>query len=314
VATLEGHTNNISSVCFHPQLPVILSGSEDGTVRIWHANTYRLENTLNYGMERVWTICCLKGSNKVALGYDDGTVMIQIGHEEPVASMERGGKVVWANNHEIVTANVKTASDTPDGDRLPLAAKELGACELYPQGLIHSPNGRLLCACGDGEYIIYTALSLKNKSFGSALEFVWADAAGVYATRESSSKVKVFKDFKESQSFRPAFAAEGIFGGALLGIRSGDFVDFYNWDTCAIVRRIDVVPRKVFWSESGELVVLACEASFYVLRYNKDLVARFDDQGVEVSEQGIEGSFDLEQEVAEKIRGGSFVGGESLLA
>lgn len=153
--------------------------------------------------------------------------MIKIGHEEPVASMERGGKVVWAKNHEVWTANVKTAADQPDGDRLPIQAKELGNCELYPQQLIHSPNGRLLCACGDGEYIIYTALSLKNKSFGSALEFVWAEEAGVYATRETSSKIKVFKNFKEHKSFRPSFAAEGIFGGALLGVRSNDFIDLY---------------------------------------------------------------------------------------
>jgi coatomer subunit beta' len=311
VATLEGHTNNISSVCFHPQLPIILSGSEDGTVRIWHSNTYRLENTLNYGMERVWTICCLKGSNKVAIGYDDGTIMIKIGHEEPVASMEKAGKLVWANNQEILTSNLKTSGKDAaiaDGDRLPVTSKELGACELYPQALIHSPNGRLICACGDGEYIIYTALSLKNSSFGSALEFVWAEEAGVYATRETSSKIKVFKNFKESKSFRPNFAAEGIFGGALLGVRSADFVDFYDWDECRIVRRIDVVPRKVFWSESGELVVLACDASFYVLRYNKELVTKFQEQAVEVSEQGIEGSFDLEQEVAEKVRNGCFCG------
>lgn len=80
IATLEGHTNNISCVAFHPSLPIILSGSEDGTVRLWHANTYRLENTLNYGMERVWTLHCLKGSNKVAIGYDDGTVMMKARH------------------------------------------------------------------------------------------------------------------------------------------------------------------------------------------------------------------------------------------
>jgi coatomer subunit beta' len=49
VATMDGHTNNVSSAVFHPQLPVIISGSEDGTVRVWHSTTYRLENTLNYG-------------------------------------------------------------------------------------------------------------------------------------------------------------------------------------------------------------------------------------------------------------------------
>ena len=39
--TLEGHAQNIASVSFHPELPIILTGSEDGTVKIWHANTYR---------------------------------------------------------------------------------------------------------------------------------------------------------------------------------------------------------------------------------------------------------------------------------
>lgn len=57
------------AVCFHPALPILLTGSEDGTVRIWHSGTYRLESSLNYGLERVWTIACMRGSNNVALGY-----------------------------------------------------------------------------------------------------------------------------------------------------------------------------------------------------------------------------------------------------
>ena len=39
--TLEGHAQNISAVTFHPELPIILTGSEDGTFGVWHANTYR---------------------------------------------------------------------------------------------------------------------------------------------------------------------------------------------------------------------------------------------------------------------------------
>ena len=35
-------------------------------------------------------------------------------------------------------------------------------------------TGRFVVVCGDGEYIIYTAMALRNKSFGSAQEFVWA--------------------------------------------------------------------------------------------------------------------------------------------
>ena len=66
VQTLEGHTHNVSAVCFHPELPIIVSGSEDGSVRIWHATTYRLENTLNYGLERLWALGYARGSNLYA--------------------------------------------------------------------------------------------------------------------------------------------------------------------------------------------------------------------------------------------------------
>ena len=49
-----------------------------GTVRIWHANTYRLESTLNYGMDRAWSMSSMKASNNVAIGYDEGSIMVKV--------------------------------------------------------------------------------------------------------------------------------------------------------------------------------------------------------------------------------------------
>ena len=72
-----------------------------GTVKMWNANTYRLEKTLNYGMERVWTVAYLKGSNVLCLGYDEGTVMIKMGRDEPAMSMDPNGKLVWAKHNEV---------------------------------------------------------------------------------------------------------------------------------------------------------------------------------------------------------------------
>ena len=107
VQTLEGHAQNIAAVSFHPELPIILTGSEDGTVRVWHANTYRLENTLNYGLERVWSVICMKGSNDVAIGYDEGSILIKLGREEPAMSMDSSGKIIWAKHCEVQQANLK---------------------------------------------------------------------------------------------------------------------------------------------------------------------------------------------------------------
>ena len=43
-----------------------------------------------------------------------------------------------------VQANVKALGDSPvkDGEVLPLAVKDLGSCEIFPQTLAHNPNGR----------------------------------------------------------------------------------------------------------------------------------------------------------------------------
>ena len=97
--TLDGHANNVCSVVFHPRLPIIISGSEDGTVRIWHTTTYRAETTLNYGMERAWSLACTRDANKLAIGYDEGTVVLKLGHEMPVASMDNHtGKLVYVHH------------------------------------------------------------------------------------------------------------------------------------------------------------------------------------------------------------------------
>ncbi|XP_042446952.1 coatomer subunit beta'-1-like isoform X1 [Zingiber officinale] len=311
VQTLEGHTHNVSAVCFHPELPIIITGSEDGTVRIWHATTYRLENTLNYGLERVWAVGYMKGSRRIVIGYDEGTIMVKIGREVPVASMESSGKIIWAKHNEIQTVNIKSIGadfEATDGERLPLVVKELGSCDLYPQILKHNPNGRFVVVCGDGEYIIYTALAWRNRYFGSALEFVWS-SDGEYAIRESSSKIKIFsKTFQERKSIRPTFSAEHIYGGILLAMCSNDFICFYDWAECRLIRRIDVSVKKLYWADSGDLLIIASDTSFYILKYNRDVVFSYLENGKPIDDEGVEDAFELLHEVNERVRSGMWVG------
>ncbi|XP_025082598.1 coatomer subunit beta'-like isoform X2 [Pomacea canaliculata] len=310
VQTLEGHAQNIAAVSFHPELPIILTGSEDGTVRIWHANTYRLESTLNYGLERVWTIACQKGSNNVAIGYDEGSIIIKLGREEPAMSMDSSGKIIWAKHSEIQQANIKAIGDQEikDGERLPLAVKDMGSCEVYPQTIQHNPNGRFVVVCGDGEYIIYTAMALRNKSFGSAQEFVWSNDSSIYAIREGSSSVKIFKNFKEQKSFKPDFGAEGIYGGNMLGVRSVSGLAFYDWETTDLLRRIEITPKSIFWSENGELVCIATEDSFFILKFKAEAVEKAKEDKEKVTEDGIEDAFEVLTEVDESVRTGLWVG------
>lgn len=68
----------------------------------------------------------------------------QLGREEPAMSMDSSGKVIWAHYSEVQQANLKTMGDTEirDGEKLLLGVKDMGSCEIYPQTIQHSPNGR----------------------------------------------------------------------------------------------------------------------------------------------------------------------------
>ncbi|KAL5204968.1 hypothetical protein ABZP36_009839 [Zizania latifolia] len=78
VQTLEGHMDCVSCVCSHPDLPVLLTGSNDETVRVWNSTTFKLESVLDFELGKVTAIACLKGSKRVVIGHDSGLVITEI--------------------------------------------------------------------------------------------------------------------------------------------------------------------------------------------------------------------------------------------
>ncbi|GAA96135.1 uncharacterized protein L969DRAFT_84004 [Mixia osmundae IAM 14324] len=310
IQTLEGHTSNVSFAIFHPSLPIIISGSEDGTVKIWHAATYRLENTLNYGLERAWCVAYGKKRNDVAFGFDEGAVVVKLGREEPSVSMDSNGKVVYARNSEVLIAHIQNqGEDAQDGQRLAVPVKELGNTEVYAQSLQHSPNGRFVTVCGDGEFIIYTALAWRNKSYGSALGFAWANDSNTYAVRETNTKIKVFRNFKERPGLVTiGYTASGVYGGALLSVKGSGFVDFYDWDNGNLVRRIEVDAQQILWSTTGNYVAIAGDESIFVLRYDRTAYIDHVESGAPSADDGVEAAFELTAEVADVVRTGQWIG------
>jgi coatomer subunit beta' len=56
------------------------------------------------------------------------------------------------------------------------------------------------------------------------------------------------------------------------------------------------------------VVTIATEASFFILRYNKDIVARMIDSGIEAGDEGIEDAFELLSETNERVRTAQWAG------
>lgn len=302
----------MSSVLFHPDLPLIVTGAEDNSVKIFHATTYQLENTLHYGMERCWSIAAKKGSNRILIGFDDGSVVVKIGREEPPVSMDSNGKVIWARQADIQTANIKAASDIVDGELVVVKHRDLESCQIYPQKLAHSPNGRFVSVCGDGEYVIYTAMGWRNTTYGNGLDFVWAANSKEFSVRDSSGRISVYetkeKQRKEKTSYAPGYSAEALFGGHLLGIRGQGFVEFREWGDLKLVRVIEVHPSLVLWSESGNSVAVCCEGVFYVLGYRQQEVDAALEAGGETPSDGIASAFEVLYEISDSVKTGCWVG------
>ena len=63
--------------------------------------------------------------------------------------------------------------------------------------------------------------------------------------------------------------------------------------------------RDIRWSDSGELVAVVSESSFYILRLDNQAVDAFLASGEEAEDDGLEDAFELLNEVSERVRTGA---------
>jgi len=88
--------------------------------------------------------------------------------------------------------------------------------------------------------------------------------------------------------------------GELIGVRSSSFICLYDWKDCRLIRKIEVAPKAVFWNEAGDQVVISTDTSFYILKYNREVVAQMIEAGTPVPDDGIEDAFDVLHEIPER--------------
>lgn len=54
--------------------------------------------------------------------------------------------------------------------------------------------------------------------------------------------------------------------------RNAEFLVFYDWESCRVIRKIDIAAKRLYWNEVGSLVAIVTAEDFYVLAYNKAYV------------------------------------------
>jgi len=74
--TLESHTDTVKSVCVTPDGSLIISGSDDKTIKIWNLKTGDVLNTLESHTGYVLSVCVNPDGSFIISGSGDKTIKI----------------------------------------------------------------------------------------------------------------------------------------------------------------------------------------------------------------------------------------------
>lgn len=203
-----------------------------------------------------------------------------------------------------MTANLKAIpkKDLSDGGLVLYSDKEVGRSDIFPQTIKHSPNG-LHVMIGDAEeFIIYKIQGFKNVHFGQGNKFVWSNDNGFAVHR--SDEVKLFdQNFVQLSSIKTSYQVDSLHGGTLLGIRSTDFVMFYEWETTTFIQKIEISCKDIIWNPTSNQLTITSTGNFYLLRYNAGRVKEAL-KANEVSEEGVDEAFAIDAEIPETVVSG----------
>uniref|UniRef100_A0A804NY99 Uncharacterized protein n=2 Tax=Zea mays TaxID=4577 RepID=A0A804NY99_MAIZE len=61
---------------------MLITGSRDGSIRLWNSTTFRFEHELNFDLGSLSSLACIKGSTRIAIGYERGLVLADICTQE----------------------------------------------------------------------------------------------------------------------------------------------------------------------------------------------------------------------------------------
>merc|ERR1719335_1207235 len=99
--TLRGHFNNVSCCVFLPKKDLILSNSEDRTIRVWDTTKRTQIHTFRRENDRFWIIASHPTSNLMAVGHDGGMVVFKLDRERPLAQPEHSsGKLFYVKTQQ----------------------------------------------------------------------------------------------------------------------------------------------------------------------------------------------------------------------
>jgi WD40 repeat protein len=233
IAAFIGHTDRVHSVAFSPDGSILVTGSYDGTVRLWDVATHRQIGAPLAGHDgQVYSVAFSRDGKTVASGADNGLVRLW-----DVATHRQIGAPLAGHDREV-----DSVAFSPDRTTLATGAddgivrlwdvathRQIGAPLTGHDGEVYSvafsPDGKTLATAGvDGTVQLWTTATphrigdLLNAGAGAAYSVAFSPDGKTLATGSADGMVRLWELSSQrmtrswpvgSQVFNVAFSPDG---------------------------------------------------------------------------------------------------------
>ena len=267
VDTLRGHMNNVSCVMFHAKQDIIVSNSEDKSIRVWDVTKRTGVQTFRREHDRFWILASHPEMNLLAAGHDSGMIVFKLERERPAFALS-GDSLFYTKDRFLRFFEFSTQRDT---QVIPIRRPGTTSLNQSPRTLSYSPTENAVLICSDvdgGSYELYVipkdsiargdAVPEAKRGAGGSAVFVARNRFAVLDKSSNQVLVKNLKNEVVKKSGLP-ISCDAIFyaGTGNLLCRAEDRVVIFDLQQRLVLGELQTpFVKYVVWSNDMESVAL----------------------------------------------------------
>lgn len=267
VDTLRGHMNNVSCVMFHAKQDIIVSNSEDKSIRVWDVTKRTGVQTFRREHDRFWILASHPEMNLLAAGHDSGMIVFKLERERPAFAVS-GDSLFYTKDRFLRFYEFSTQRDT---QVIPIRRPGSTSLNQSPRTLSYSPTENAVLVCSDvdgGSYELYSipkdsigrgdSMQDAKRGVGGSAVFVARNRFAVVDKSNNQVLVKNLKNEVVKKCGLP-IAADAVFyaGTGNLLCRAEDRVVIFDLQQRIVLGDLQTpFVKYIVWSHDMESVAL----------------------------------------------------------
>lgn len=282
---MRGHTNNVSCVLFHPKHELIVSNSEDRTIRVWDISKRLGVQTFRREGDRFWILAVHPEQNLLAAGHDSGMTVFKLERERP-AFDTLSGKCYYVKDRYLRMHEFHNSRDVPLVSLRRTTSNSTPGIGGGPRTLTYNvynkaENNVLITSDGDGGSYELLTFSTDSTGSGDAQDVRRGNCiAAVFLARDrfavlDKTRQLLIKNFQNEVVKRatpPVAGVDGLFFGGTSGrllLKTEDRVLLFDHQARKVLSEIQAARIKyISWNSDYSMVALVAKHTIILANKN----------------------------------------------